>query len=47
MSGIDMATNVPPQFLLLCHNEMCYNPQTIERIALYCIQVSHTCNPKP
>jgi hypothetical protein len=38
MSGIDMATNVPPQFLLLCHNEMRYNPKTIERIALYCIQ---------
>jgi len=38
MSGIDLATNVPPQFLLLCHNEMCYNPKTIARIALYCVQ---------
>ena len=38
MSGIDLATNVPPQFLLLCHNELCYNPQTVGRIALYCIQ---------
>lgn len=38
MSGIDMATNVPPQFLLLCHNELCYNPQTVGRIGLFCIQ---------
>jgi len=38
LDGIDMATNVPPQFLLLCHNEMAYNPMTVEQIALYCIQ---------
>lgn len=38
LSGIDLATNVPPPFLLLCHNEMCYNPQTVGRIALYCVQ---------
>jgi len=38
MSGIDLATNVPPEFLLLNHNELCYNPRTVERIALYCVQ---------
>mmetsp|Transcript_556 Transcript_556/g.1256 ORF Transcript_556/g.1256 Transcript_556/m.1256 type:complete len:443 (-) Transcript_556:87-1415(-) len=38
LSGIDMATNVPPAFLLLCHNEMCYNPTTVGRICLYCVQ---------
>jgi hypothetical protein len=38
LSGIDLATNVPPEFLLLCHNELCYNPRTVGRIALYCIQ---------
>mmetsp|Transcript_12491 Transcript_12491/g.29373 ORF Transcript_12491/g.29373 Transcript_12491/m.29373 type:complete len:434 (-) Transcript_12491:197-1498(-) len=38
MSGIDLATNVPPEFLLLCHNELCYNPTTVGRIALYCVQ---------
>lgn len=38
LSGIDLATNVPPQFLLLCHNELCYNPTTVGRIALYCVQ---------
>eukprot|EP00613_Pedinella_sp_CCMP2098_P001506 CAMPEP_0171624644 /NCGR_PEP_ID=MMETSP0990-20121206/18761_1 /TAXON_ID=483369 /ORGANISM="non described non described, Strain CCMP2098" /LENGTH=309 /DNA_ID=CAMNT_0012191271 /DNA_START=128 /DNA_END=1054 /DNA_ORIENTATION=- len=38
LSGIDLATNVPPQFPLLCHNEMCYNPTTVGCIALYCVQ---------
>ena len=45
MAGIDLATNVPPEFLLLCHNELCYNPQTIERIALYCGNSYPTCSP--
>ncbi len=38
LNGIDLATNVPPQFPLLCHNELCYNPTTVGCIALYCIQ---------
>jgi hypothetical protein len=38
MSGIDLATNVPKELVLLCHNELCYNPTTVGRIALYCIQ---------
>ena len=38
VSGIDLATNVPPDFLLLNHNELCYNPQTVGRIGLYCVQ---------
>lgn len=36
--GVDLATNVPPEFPLLCHNELCYNPETVERIYLYCAQ---------
>jgi len=38
LNGVDLATNVPPQFPLLCHNEVCYNPTTVGRIALYCVQ---------
>lgn len=38
LAGIDLATNVPAEFLLLCHNELCYNPRTVGRIALYCVQ---------
>lgn len=38
LSGIDLATNVPPDFLLLNHNELCYNPTTVGRIGLYCVQ---------
>ena len=38
ISGIDLATNVPPDFLLLNHNELCYNPTTVGRIGLYCVQ---------
>ncbi|KAG8460285.1 hypothetical protein KFE25_011776 [Diacronema lutheri] len=37
LAGIDLATNVPPEFLLLCHNELCYNPLTVGTIALYCV----------
>lgn len=43
LAGIDTATNVPPEFLLLCHNELCYNPTTVERIALYCVQEAALC----
>jgi hypothetical protein len=38
LNGVDLATNVPPQFPLLCHNELCYNPTTVGHIALYCVQ---------
>jgi len=38
ISGVDLATNVPPDFLLLNHNELCYNPVTVGRIGLYCVQ---------
>ena len=38
LAGVDLATNVPPEFLLLCHNELCYNPLTIGKIALYCVR---------
>jgi hypothetical protein len=36
--GIDLATNIPSNMTLACHNEMCYNPRPCSRIAFYCLK---------
>jgi hypothetical protein len=36
--GLDLATNIPAQNLLPCHNEMAYNPQPPTKIGLFCLQ---------
>jgi len=38
LDGVDLATNIPPNMILPCHNELAYNPRPAGRIALYCLQ---------
>lgn len=36
--GIMMATNIPPEYVLSCHNESAYNPLVPRRIGLLCLE---------
>eukprot|EP00892_Ulva_mutabilis_P008590 jgi/Ulvmu1/6102/UM027_0080.1 len=42
VDGVDLATNIPPYWMLGCHNEMIYNPKPCDVIILACSQPAHS-----
>ena len=42
VDGVDLATNVPPDSMLFCHNEMVYNPRPNDVTVIACSEPAHS-----